>query len=249
MITDRRPGTAPRLTTAAQPRRRDLASSARASSSLASSTFASLALVVLIVASLIAPGCRARSTSENEAAGIIVVNAPAAGEVRRVLVSEGVHVAEGAAIVEIAVRDERASSAAQAQPSEDPQARAARGLTAAQGEIEAARAEVVRTQVEVQRLTPLVAAGQASQGELDGANALYNRAQQRFQRAQEAAQGAQSGLIAARQQQQGAAQVVPAERIVAARATSAGVVSVLSARVGERVTAGQPLATLRADAP
>jgi multidrug resistance efflux pump len=119
-------------------------------------------------------------------------------------------------------------------------------LTAAQGEVEAARAEVVRTQVEVQRLTPLVVAGQASQGELDGANALYNQAQQKFQRAQEAARGAQSGLIAARQPT-ATTQAAPAERIVAARATSSGVVSVLNARVGERVTAGQPLATLRAD--
>jgi multidrug resistance efflux pump len=122
-------------------------------------------------------------------------------------------------------------------------------VTTAQSEIEAARAEVVRTQVEVQRLTPLVSAGQASQGELDGANALYNRAQQRLQRAQESAQGAQSGLIAARQQgSTSATQAVPAERIVAARATSAGTVSVISARVGDRVTMGQPLATLRADA-
>jgi multidrug resistance efflux pump len=206
-----------------------------------------VALSFLIVASLNATGCRARSTNESDAAGIIVVNAPAAGEVRRVLVAEGAHVAEGAPIVEIAVRDETAGAMVQAQPTEDPQARAARGVTAAQGEIEAARAEVVRTQVEVQRLTPLVAAGQASQGELDGANALYNQAQQRFQRAQEAARGAQSGLIAARQPT-ATMPAAPAERIVAARATSAGVVSVLNARVGERVTAGQPLATLRADA-
>jgi multidrug resistance efflux pump len=206
-----------------------------------------VALSFLIVASLNASGCRARSTSESDAAGIIVVNAPAAGEVRRVLVAEGAHVAEGAPIVEIAVRDETGGAAAQAQPTEDPQARAARGVTAAQGEVEAARAEVVRTQVEVQRLTPLVAAGQASQGELDGANALYNQAQQRFQRAQEAARGAQSGLIAARLPT-ATTPAAPSERIVAARATSAGVVSVLNARVGERVAAGQPLATLRADA-
>jgi multidrug resistance efflux pump len=212
-----------------------------------SAAFATLALVVLIISSLTVSGCRSRSASENESAGIIVVNAPATGEVRRVLVSEGAHVAEGAAIIEIAVRDESAAGAAQAAPSEDPQARAARNVTAAQGEIEAARAEVVRTQVEVQRLTPLVEAGQATQGELDGARALYYKAQQKFQHAQEAAQGAQSGLIAARQPGATTTQAVPSERIVAARATSAGVVSVLNARAGERVTAGQPLATLRAD--
>jgi multidrug resistance efflux pump len=203
-----------------------------------------IALLIASIALLCASGCRSRAT--NDSGGVIVVNAPAAGEVRRVLVSEGARVPEGAAIVEIAVRDE--SPVAQAQPTDDPQARAARSITTAQSEIEAARAEVVRTQVEVQRLTPLVSAGQASQGELDGANALYYRAQQRLQRAQESAQGAQSGLIASRQPgATSATQVVPTERIVAARATSAGTVSVISARVGERVTTGQPLATLRAD--
>ena len=198
--------------------------------------------------------CGSRPAGESEgAAGIVVVNAPAAGVVRRVLAGEGAHVLEGAPVVEIAVSVEGAG-AARAQATEDPQARAARGVTASQSEVDAARAEVVRTEVEVQRLTPLVASGAATQGELDGARAQYDRAQQRFRRAQDAAQGAQSGLIAARQPTinspgaaaKGAAPP-PAERIVAAQASSAGVVSVMSVRVGDRVTAGQPLATLRAD--
>jgi multidrug resistance efflux pump len=204
---------------------------------------ASLVCVALAVALIHASGCSSRTSDEGAAAGIVVVNAPVTGEVRRVLVSEGAHVSEGAAIVEIAVRDERAAAP---QPTEDQQSRAARGVTAAQGEIDAARAEVVRTEVEVERLTPLVAAGQATQGELDGARARYYQAQQRFQRAQEAAQSAQSGLIASRQQTT-TTQATPTERIVAARATSAGTLTVLNARIGERVAAGQPLATLRAD--
>lgn len=209
----------------------------------ARSLIAPLLFAALVIALFIASGCSSRTSKEGDAAGVVVVNAPAAGEVRRILVGEGVHVSAGAVIVEIAVRDERAAAP---QPSEDPQARAARGVTVAQGEIEAARAEMVRTEVEVERLTPLVSAGQATQGELDGARARYYQAQQRFQHAQESAQSAQSGLIAARQPQ-AATQTAPAEQIVAARATSAGVVSVLNARIGERVTAGQPLATLRAD--
>jgi multidrug resistance efflux pump len=202
---------------------------------------------------LVASACGSRPAGETDgAAGIVVVNAPAAGVVRRVLAGEGAHVASGAPVVEIAVAVEGAG-AARAQATEDPQARAARGVTASQTEVEAARAEVVRTEVEVQRLTPLVASGAATQGELDGARAQYDRAQQRFRRAQEAAQGAQSGLIAARQptfNSPGAAATAaatPAERLVAAQASSAGVVSVMSVRVGDRVTAGQPLATLRAD--
>ena len=41
----------------------------------------------------------------------------------------------------------------------------------------------------------------------------------------------------------------PREQVIIARATSAGTVSVISARVGDRVVSGQPLATLRTDAP
>ncbi|HEY1404660.1 MAG TPA: biotin/lipoyl-binding protein [Pyrinomonadaceae bacterium] len=178
--------------------------------------------------------------------GIVIVNAPVAGEVRRVLVREGMVVNEGTPIVEIAVRT-GAQSAPQTK-AEDPVARAGRNIGAAQAGIEAARADAVRAEVEVQRLTPLVASGSASPAQLDGARAEYERAQRRLQEAQGAAQNAQSGLVAARRQPQNttAAPVVPAEQIVAANATSAGTVGVVSARVGERVTAGQPLATLRA---
>ena len=179
--------------------------------------------------------------------GVVVVNAPAAGEVRRVLVREGMSVGAGDPVVEIVVRTE--TPAAAPSPGEDPQARAGRTVQAAQSEIEAARAEVVRYEVEVARLTPLVAAGQASQGELDGARSLYERAQQRLRQAQESAQTAQSGLTLARQQSRDAKPAAAAptvtEQVVLARASSAGTVSVLSAREGDRVTEGQPLATLR----
>lgn len=183
---------------------------------------------------------------------MVIVNAPAAGEVRRVLVREGAQVGAGETIIEIAVRNEGAS-VLPSPPPEDPQTRAVKTVTAAQTEIEAARGEVVRTEIEVQRLTPLVASGAAAQGELDGARANYDRAQQRFRHAQEAAQGAQSGLVAARQPAFNGATTkaapTPMEQIVAARATSAGTVRVINARVGEHVSAGQPLATLRSDAP
>lgn len=198
----------------------------------------------LVALALITTGCGGTHDA-NEGTGIIVVNAPAAGVVRRVLVREGAAVNEGEALVEIVVPVE--GRPAQAAPTEDPQARAARGVTAAQTEVETARAEVVRTEVEVGRLTPLVSAGQATQGELDGARAQYERAQQRLRQAQDAARNAQTGLVVARQQPANAPPP-PAEQIVAARATSAGTVSAISARVGDRVTLGQPLATLRAEA-
>lgn len=206
--------------------------------------FYAFALVMLFASS----ACQSRvSRDESEARGIIIVNAPATGEVRRVLVREGMPVNKGAPIVEIAVRTEGPS--VPQSPAENPQARAVRNIESANAEIEAARAEVVRHEVEVQRLTPLVAAGNASQAQLDGERALYEQAQQRLQRAQGAAQGAQAGLVAARQQSRNAkpAAAIPTEQIVTAAASSAGTLSAINARVGERVTAGQPLATLRAE--
>ncbi|HEV2762508.1 MAG TPA: hypothetical protein VGV38_05890 [Pyrinomonadaceae bacterium] len=205
---------------------------------------------ILLVASA---GCGVwQDETSTTTRGVIVVNAPAAGEVRRVFVREGMSVAEGDPVVEIVVRTEAPGQAAPT-PGEDPQARAAGTVRAAQSEIDSARAEVVRYEVEVARLTPLVAAGQASQGELDGARARYEVAQQRLRQAQESAQSAQTGLAVARQQSlSDKPATVPTtnvtEQVVHARATSAGTVSIVSAREGDKVTAGQPLATLRAGA-
>ncbi|HEU4596577.1 MAG TPA: hypothetical protein VFS10_15680 [Pyrinomonadaceae bacterium] len=208
----------------------------------------SAAFIFALGALLVSFACQSNAVrDEPEARGVVVVNAPAAGEVRRVLVREGVEVGEGDPVVEIVVRA-AAPASTPPPPGEDPVARAGRNIGAAQGEVEAARAEVVRTEVEVGRLTPLVASGEATQGQLDGARADYERAQQRFQRAQSAAQSAQSGLVVARQQSRNSSfpSFAPTEQIVVARATSAGVVSAVSARVGQTVQAGQPLATLRA---
>jgi membrane fusion protein (multidrug efflux system) len=191
-------------------------------------------------------GCGSSGGGEGETAGVVIVNAPAAGEVRRVLVSEGVRLKKGDAVAEMVVRAEGA--AAPTPRPEDPVAAAGRNIASAQAEIEAARAEVVRAEVDVSRLTPLVASGQASQGELDGARATYERAQQRLQRAQSAAQGAQAGLVAARQPNRNVAPpTAPSEKVVYATATSDGTVSAVSVRPGARVAAGQPLATLRAE--
>ena len=217
-----------------------------------SKRMAALGAVVALVVLSASAACQSSGGAEEGATrGVVIVNAPATGEVRRVLVREGMSVDAGTPVVEIAVRVESSPSA----PPQvaDPQARARENIGAAQTRIETARAEAVRTEVEVQRLTPLAASGDVPQAQLDGARAEYERAQQRLQGAISAEQGAQSGLIAARQQAQNATtpgQAMPAaqpvERLVMASATSAGTVSVINARIGERVTAGQPLATLRA---
>jgi len=196
-----------------------------------------------------AASCKSSTeTASTDTRGVIVVNAPATGEVRRILVGEGVAVSAGAPIVEIAVQTE--APAVAPTPGESAEARASRNFKAADAEIEAARAEAVRHDAEVQRLTPLVESGQASPAQLEGERALFERAEQRLQKAQDAKRNAESGLLAARQpgqDQASAPAAVPSEKLVAATATSAGTVSVINTRVGERVKAGQPLATLRSN--
>lgn len=199
---------------------------------------------------LFGSSCRSSQT-ENSQFGIVVVNAPAAGQVRRVLVSEGAQVSAGAPIVEIAVEGEAPAAAPAPSPGESADQRAARNIKAAEANIEAARAEVVKHEAEVARLTPLVASGQVPQAQLDAERALYEQAQRRLQQAQDASKQAQSELLTARQPGAQANTTQPsAPRIetVMARATSAGTVAVISARVGDRVSSGQPLATLRTDA-
>ena len=209
----------------------------------------SLLSLLLLVA---AAACRSGGgTQTSEARGIVIVNAPATGQVRRVLAREGMNVDEGAPIVEIAVQDE--TPAATPSPGESAAERAARNYRSADAEIEAARAEAVKHEAEVQRLTPLVANNEASPAQLEGERSLYERAQQRLQQAQDAKRKAESGLLASRQselQPQGSvAPPAPREQLVTANASSAGTVSVINARVGERVKVGQPLATLRTGQP
>jgi biotin carboxyl carrier protein len=203
-------------------------------------------LALLPLALVVTTSCRSSSETETHSdAGIIVVNAPAAGLVKRILVAESVHVNAGTPIIEITVQ--RQGPVSGQKPGESVESQAVRNYKAADAEIEAARAEAVRHGAEVDRLTPLVASGEASQGQLDGERSLYEQAQRRLQQAQDAKKLAESGLISARQPSQAAGTPLPQQETVAAVAPSAGVVSVVAVRVGERVIAGQPLATLRAD--
>ena len=209
-------------------------------------------LLTLVLPALVILSAACQSATESggggDASGIIIVNAPATGEVRRVLVREGMAISEGQAVVEIAVRVEGQSAPPQPAQTEDPQARAARNIQTSQSEVEAARADVVRKEGEMQRLSSLVATGDAPQAQLDGARAEFEQAQRRLQQAQSKAESAQTGFATARQQSQNTS--TPAqtfsEQIVTARASSSGTLSVINAKVGDRVTAGQPLATVRA---
>jgi multidrug resistance efflux pump len=201
----------------------------------------------LVLVALIA--CQACRRGGEGAQGIVVVNAPAAGEIRRVLASEGMQVTEGQPIVEIAI-DSPGASAIPSSP-EEKQTSQPGNVEQLTSEIEAARTEVVRREVEVQRLTPLVSAGQASQPDLDAARFQYQRAQQHLQTLKTAAQQSQARLAAEQQRPRDSPLAVPlpTQQLIIARASAAGTVSALSARTGERVTAGQPLATIRVTRP
>ncbi|HEY0321915.1 MAG TPA: biotin/lipoyl-containing protein [Pyrinomonadaceae bacterium] len=193
--------------------------------------------------------CRSSQT-ENSQNGVIVINAPAAGQVSRVLVNEGARVSEGTPIIEITI--EKPSAVAAPSPGESADARAARNVKTSEAAIETARAEVVKHEAEVLRLTPLVASGQVPQAQLDAERSLYEQAQRRLQQAQDASRQAQSELLTARQpgaQSNTSQPSVPRVEVIIARATSPGTVAVISARVGDRVSNGQPLATLRTDTP
>lgn len=197
---------------------------------------------LLFLMFLVGVACCSSNTSEQSAsAGVVVVKAPATGEVRRVLLNEGATVNQGAVIVEIAVRQELPDASPQ---SEDPQARARAAAQSIQAQVASARAEAERASVEVERMTALVASNSAPQPQLDAARVQYQRAQEQLQRAQQSA----SNVTTVLPQQSNAATTRTAttrEQIIAVSAPVAGTMSVINAHVGQQVMTGQPLATIR----
>ena len=204
-----------------------------------------LTLLFAVMVAFSAVSCSRTSDNTNDQGNVSVVNTPVTGVVKRILVAEGVRVNAGTPIFEITVQS--GGPLVGPKPGENAESQAVRSYKAADAEIDAARAEAVKHEAEVARLTPLVASGEASQGQLDGERGLYEQAQRRLQQAQEAKRAAEGGLIAARQpgQVQTNNSPAPREETVPAIATSPGIVSVIGVRVGEHVTAGQALATVR----
>lgn len=192
-----------------------------------------------------AQACRSPFASGGNANGasassLVVMNAPASGTVRRVLVSEGVTVEEGATVLEIVV-----STSGTAQSLEDDaSARARVAAQAAQSQVTAAQRDVERARVEVQRVEGLVATNAVSQPDLDAARAVYQRAQEDAQAQRSDAGRAQDQFILQSGTQQTSAVSTTREQIVPVKATASGTLRVISVRSGQSVTAGQPIATL-----
>jgi multidrug resistance efflux pump len=177
-----------------------------------------------------ATACR---TSVTEQSRNVVVNAPADGVVRRVLVGEGAAVDKDAAIIEIALQREHV----EATQAGDTSADQARAVRAAQADLAAAEGEASRTAGDLRRIEPLVKRGLASQAELDKARAQSQDAQERLRLAREKAKGAE----ASRAQTSAAA---ANEEIITVRVPAGGIVQTLSVHAGQTVTSGQPVATL-----
>ena len=184
-----------------------------------------VSLITIVAAVSLASGCH----SAQKAPSVVLVNAPANGVIRSVLVGEGATVEQGVALVEIAVQPDQAS-----QVETQRQNKKSRSDSS---DLTAAEAEAGRAEAEVKRIAPLVSRGYASQSELDGARAKSQDAQARLQRARDNANKESK-------QQPSAGASGSEEQIVSVRAPSAGVVSAISARVGQRVTTGQPIASV-----
>ena len=211
----------------------------------ASRSFPFLLFHFCLVACLSLTGCsylRGLRTTESETpSNLVVLSAPVSGTVRRVLVSEGIKVSEGAPVIEIAIRREAAPSST-VDPQAQTRARDVRQQTRALEEA------VERAAVEVARVGPLVASGAAPRPQLDAAQAEYQRAQERLQQAQAGARGPRATLDVDRGNVGLTRSTdAPAETIVYVRASAPGTLRVVSVRVGQQVRAGQPLATVSTD--
>src|SRR4051794_23196750 len=203
--------------------------------------------VLLLGLALVPTGCTTTKVVQGGMQeGVVVINAPAAGWVRRVLVNEGVSVSKGVPVIEVVANDEALPGPDES--AEELTKRAARTYSSSKGTVEQALNEVMRAQFEVQRLTQLVVANQAPQSQLDAATMKLNQAQSRLQSAQNAQQSAQTELSAVQNGRSQFAQAPVAskrEKILTADSTVEGTIAAISVKPGDIVKEGQPILTIR----
>ncbi len=182
------------------------------------------------------PACNSESSDNDKATptNLVVVNAPSAGVVRRVLVRENLPVKEGATILEIEA--ETTALAPANNNFADEAAARQREMLQRRTIVDARTQEKERTAIEVARVEALVRANQAPQSQLDAAQAEYQRAQERAQQPPATLSPMMQSTPDANNQI--VAQAIPV------RSPASGNLRVLSVRAGDRVRAGQPLATV-----
>ena len=183
-------------------------------------------LSFLVTLSLVLfPACRHSAPKPEQS---IVVNAPATGVVRAVLVEEGEGVDKDAVIIQIAVPTEPEVSPRADNKELEREANAARlALTAAQD-------VASHTSTDVARIEPLVKRGLASQQELEKARMQAQNAQEQLRIAREKFDIAESKRNQTTPDQS-------KEEILSVRAPAKGNVE-LNVQAGQRVSAGEAVA-------
>ena len=181
----------------------------------------------------------------------LIVSSQVGGRVSRLIVGEGDSVTPNQVIATLEPGELQADRAFYARSAEAmaAQVEASRAeLAAAVAQDSEARANLANAQRMFDRQQTLLAAGGVTEQELDASRTSLTVARARAEAAERQFANRQSALTAGQQQQAAAsAQTTKANvRLTYTEITapSAGVVDVRAARVGEVVTAGQPIVTL-----
>ena len=181
----------------------------------------------------------------------VIVSSQVGGRVSRLMVAEGATVTPNEVIAKLEPGELQADRAFYARSAEAvaAQVEASRAeLAAAVAQDSEARATLTNAQHVYDRQQALVAAGGVTEQEVDASRTALTVARARLDAAERQVANRQSALTASQQQQAAAtAQTAKANvRLTYTEITapSAGVVDVRAVRVGEVVTAGQPIVTL-----
>jgi len=181
----------------------------------------------------------------------LIVSSQVGGRVSRLMVGEGESVTPNQVIATLEPGELQADRAFYARSADAvaAQVEASRAeLAAAVAQDSEARANLTNAQRVFERQQTLLAAGGVTEQELDASRTSLTVARARLEAAERQVANRQSGLAAGQQQQAAAsAQTTKANvRLTYSEITapSAGVVDVRAARVGEVVTAGQPIVTI-----
>lgn len=192
-------------------------------------------LFLIVAAVAFSGGCRSNTGGTPE--GLIVINAPVSGKVRRVIAIEGTNVEKNAPLLEIALESKTAV------PPDKRNRQTPAGTATSQAEIKAAEEQLQRASVELQRIEPLVASGSAPQPHLDAARAEYQKAQERVDRLRRQPPNMPPDLSAGQLNSEKTDNEAK-ENIIAVPAPSAGNVRVISVRAGQTVKKGEAIATI-----
>jgi len=179
---------------------------------------------VIALSLILFAGCRHATTQQPEG---VVVNAPATGVVRAILVEEGEGVNKDAVIIQIGVPTEQNGVPPGNTKEQEREASAARVALSAAEDV------ATRSASDVKRIEPLVKRGLASQQELDKARMQEQQAQEQLRIAREKL----STIESKRNQAPGQ----PKEEILSVRAPAKGIVE-LNVQAGQSVSNGEPVA-------